>query len=153
MIFCIIVGTIGHFAYKISNNNKIIGFLFSQDESTWEHLKLGITPIFIFSTIEFIFYKNPNIIVNNCLKITTFSILIIILYYFYKHITKKNIMIIDIIIFYISLTIAHIVGIKHINTYFSIPTYIISIILNLVIVIGYFKLYKKPSSNFLCKNQ
>ena len=46
-LFNIILGTIGHFLYDWSNNNKIIGFFFATDESIWQHLKLDITPVLL----------------------------------------------------------------------------------------------------------
>ena len=42
LLFEVFLGTIGHFLYDLSNKNSIIGFLFSRNESIWEHMKLGI---------------------------------------------------------------------------------------------------------------
>ena len=47
-----IMGTLGHFIYSITNNNPIAGFFFAKNESTFEHLKLGITPILFLSIVE-----------------------------------------------------------------------------------------------------
>ena len=52
LVFSIVVGTIGHFLYDWSNQNKVIGFLFAKNESTWEHIKLGVTPIILWTLLE-----------------------------------------------------------------------------------------------------
>ena len=101
LVFCIIVGTIGHFLYEWSGYNKIIGFFFSKDETTWEHMKLGITPIILWTTFEFFTFDFTNLFFAKFLSIITFSVCLIILYYGYKLITKKNILFLDILIFYI----------------------------------------------------
>lgn len=49
-----------HFAYDFSNKNKIVAIFASVNESIWEHIKLLITPIFLFSTIGNIICKNDN---------------------------------------------------------------------------------------------
>lgn len=153
LIFSIIIGTVGHFLYEISNNNKIIGYLFSTNESTWEHLKLGITPIIFWSLIEFILTKNPNIFVNVCLKIIIFCITVIILYYTYKHILKKNILLFDISIFYLSLAISYLINNKFLleNNY-SITIYFLSFVFLTIIQYAYLNYSKNPPNNFLFKN-
>ena len=60
-LFNIILGTIGHFLYDWSNNNKIIGFFFATDESIWQHLKLGITPVLLWIIIELLTSNLNNI--------------------------------------------------------------------------------------------
>ena len=152
LIFSIIIGTVGHFLYEISNNNKIIGYLFSTNESTWEHLKLGITPIIFWSLIEFILNKNPNIFVNVCLKIIIFCSTLIILYYTYKHILKKNILFFDISIFYLSLAISYLINNKFLSeNNYSITIYIISFIFIAIIQYAYLNYSKNPPNNFLFK--
>ena len=43
---------IGHFLYDWSNRNALFGFLFAKNESTCEHIKLGVTPIMLWTIIE-----------------------------------------------------------------------------------------------------
>ena len=52
LVFSILLGTIGHFLYDWSNRNSLFGFLFAKNESTWEHIKLGVTPIMLWTIIE-----------------------------------------------------------------------------------------------------
>ena len=112
LVFCIIVGTIGHFLYEWSGYNKIVGFFFSKDETTWEHIKLGITPIILCTIVELLTFNFNNLFFAKFASIITFSLGIIILYYGYKKLLKKNILFLDILIFYISLGISSLVSIN-----------------------------------------
>lgn len=151
LIFTCILGTIGHFLYKITNKNKIIGFLFATNESTWEHLKLGITPIIIWSIIEFIITLKFNTIINTALKITTFITLIISLYYLYRHLFKKNILIIDIAVFYFATAFSYLIGAKLINTNYSLIFYFVAIIFYILLYMCYKNFTKNQPNNFLFK--
>ena len=152
LIFSCIIGTIGHFLFDLSNNNKIIGLFFAQNESTWEHMKLGITPIIIWSIIEFIILKNPNIIINTSLKIIVFSLSIIILYYGYKKILIKNIFILDILVFYISLATAFLIGINVINNTYIWYLYIPALIFLSSTIYAYKNFSKNPPNSFIFKD-
>lgn len=112
LVFCIILGTIGHFLYEWSGYNKYIGLIFSKNESIWEHMKLGITPIILWTIIELLTFNFNNLFFAKFLSIITFSFSLIILYYGYRIITKKNILFLDILVFYISLSISSLVSIK-----------------------------------------
>ena len=112
LVFSMVLGTIGHFLYNLTNENKIIGILFSKNESVIEHLKLGITPILLWTIIEFFTIKNNNLFFAKFISILTFIFVLLILYYGYKFLFKKNILFLDILIFYISLTIAYLVSIS-----------------------------------------
>lgn len=104
IILSSISGTIGYFLYKFTNNNKLIGFLFSKNKSLFSYLKLGITPILLYSIVE----KTKLINNDNVLAIKGFSILIFVLtyslfYYLGKIIRKKEMPIYNISLLYISL--------------------------------------------------
>ena len=152
LIFSIIVGTIGHFLFDLTNKNKVIGFLFAKNESTWEHMKLGITPIIIWSLIELIILKNPNVIINTTIKVIVFSLGIIILYYGYKKLLIKNILILDILIFYISLGTAYLVGINNLNDTYAWYLYIPAIIFIGSLIYAYKNFSKNPPNSFIFKD-
>ena len=152
LLLSMLIGTIGHFLYDLTNKNKLIGFLFAQNESTWEHIKLGITPIIIWSIIELIILKNPNIIINTTIKIIVFILSIIILYYGYKKILKKNIFILDILTFYISIAVAYLIGINNLNYSYNWFVYIPTIIFLLSLFYAYLNFSKNPPNSFLFKN-
>ena len=61
ILFTLVVGTLLHFTYEWSGENKIIGTFSAINESTWEHLKLIFFPMLIFSIFEGIkIYKETN---------------------------------------------------------------------------------------------
>lgn len=41
-----IVGTLLHFLYEMSGHNKIVAIFAAVNESTWEHIKIALTPTF-----------------------------------------------------------------------------------------------------------
>lgn len=152
LIFCCILGSVGHFLYKLTKRNEIIGFLFAQNESTWEHLKLGITPIIIWSIIQLFISPSLNILINTSIKILFFSVVLIILYYIYKHLIKKNILILDIFIFYLSLSISYLISAKMYYTEYPIILNIVSILFYVGLFLAYKNFSKNPPNNFLFKN-
>ena len=63
LIFCLIgflfvsiFGALSHFFYEWSGKNKIVGFLFPANESTWEHLKLAIFPTLLFFFCRIVYF-------------------------------------------------------------------------------------------------
>lgn len=100
-IFTIILGSILHFTYDFFNKNLIVGYFSAVNESTWEHLKLLITPIIIFSIYEYLAYgKNiDNFIIIKALSILLGMFVIIVSFYTYKGIIGKDYFILDIATF------------------------------------------------------
>jgi len=132
LLFSMIVGTIGHFIYDWSDKNKLIGFLFATNESVWQHLKLGITPIILWTIIELLTFNFNNLFFTKFFSIISFIIVLLSLYYIYKYFSKKNILFLDILIFYISLAISYYVSIKLL---FSLDS---SFIFNFIGIFGIF---------------
>ena len=60
VIFTAILGTLLHFTYEWSNENRIVGFFSAVNESTWEHLKILFYPMIITTIIEMIFIGKEN---------------------------------------------------------------------------------------------
>ena len=143
-VFAIMVGTVGHFLYEKSNYNKVIGFLFSKNESTWEHMKLGITPIILWTIVELFTYNFNNLFFAKFVSIIAFSLSLYILYYGYKKIVKRNILFLDILVFYISLFLATVVSI---NILMNMGYGVLLNFLGFVGIIFIFYLYKKFSKD------
>lgn len=109
MIFLIIsiivislIGTISHFLYDISNHNKIVGLFAAVNESTWEHIKIALTPTFIWSIVDGLVYgSNPNYFFAKFISLLIIIILMPILFYGHKIIFKKDCFIYNIVIFYV----------------------------------------------------
>ncbi len=58
--FVSLVGTFLHFLYDLTNHNKLVGVFSAVNESVWEHIKLALTPTFLFSLIDGYFYGYYN---------------------------------------------------------------------------------------------
>ena len=97
-----IIGTLLHFTYEWSNNNFFIGLISAVNESTWEHLKLGFTPLFIFYIYDYYKIKKINI-KSISLSLLVFIITIISIFYGYQLFTHKLIVIIDTLLYYLGI--------------------------------------------------
>lgn len=96
-----IFGTILHFTFKWSKNNIVIGIFSAVNESVWEHIKLLLTPIFIYSFIDFLLNKNRYLFTLSIELVL--SIFLIIIFYELKLMlfgNKKNYL--NILCFYIT---------------------------------------------------
>ena len=108
IIFVLITGTLAHFVFHWSNNNKIVGLFTPINESIWEHMKLLFFPMLLYSIILMFKFRNkyPCIISALCFSIIAGTALIPIFYYTYTLVTGKDIFAIDIGIFILSIAIA-----------------------------------------------
>lgn len=106
MIFSIIlismIGTLSHFLYDICKHNKIIGLFSAVNESTWEHVKIALTPTLLWGFLDgYIYGTNPNYFLAKFGSLFIIIILMPLLFYGYQAITKKEVVWLDIINFYI----------------------------------------------------
>ena len=107
IIIISLVGTLAHFLYDISNHNKIVGLFAAVNESTWEHIKIALTPTLLWSLVDgFIYGVNLNYFVAKFVSLLVIIILMPTLYYGHKAIIKKEIFIFDIISFYIVIIVS-----------------------------------------------
>lgn len=106
-IFVALFGSLGHFLYNFSNGNRIVGYFFPVNESTWEHMKLLFFPSLI-CYIVLCFCKN---IESSCIlygfpkAIFLGTFFIPVLFYTYSGILGFTVMFIDIAIFYLCVLI------------------------------------------------
>ena len=56
IIFISIIGTLLHFMYEFSGHNKIVSLFAAVNESTWEHIKIALTPTFIWNLYDVSIY-------------------------------------------------------------------------------------------------
>ena len=102
VIIISIMGTLSHFLYDITNHNKVIGLFSAVNESTWEHVKIALTPTLLWGFIDgFIYGTNANYFFAKFISLFVIIILMPALYYGHKALIKKEIFILDIISFYI----------------------------------------------------
>ena len=80
-----IVGTLSHFLYDISNHNKFIGLFSAVNESTWEHIKIALTPTLLWSLVDGIKYgSEPNYFLAKFVSLLVVILLMPILFYGYQ---------------------------------------------------------------------
>lgn len=102
-----LIGTISHFLYNITNHNKIVGLFASVNESTWEHIKIALTPSILYSLYDgFIYGSNPNYFFAKLVSLLLIIIIIPLIFYTYQLFTKKTILLVDILLFYVSIIIS-----------------------------------------------
>lgn len=111
-IFVSIFGTLSHFFYGWSGNNKLVGIFFTANESTWEHLKLAIFPTLIYFFFGLTFIKSPNYLFSFFIVLLIPMILIPFIFYTYTAFTKSPILIIDILSYFISIFVAFLICYK-----------------------------------------
>lgn len=107
-----LLGTILHFTYDLSGKSKFVGIFSSVNESTYEHIKLILSSIFIVNTIYYILGYQHNYFVIMLISIIIAFLLISVLYYGYKYIYKKDSAIYNISIFYITTLMISVVSYK-----------------------------------------
>ncbi len=108
IIFVSILGTLSHFFYEWSDSNKLIGLFSPVNESVWEHIKLFIFPMLLYSVFMVIKLKSEYTCVKSALFLATIwgCLLIPVLYYTYTGAIGYHIAAVDIAIFFISTILA-----------------------------------------------
>ena len=154
MILIAIVGTLLHFTYEFSHHNKFVAIFSAVNESTWEHIKICMTPTILWSLYDgYVYGMNSNYLIGKSLCLLTIILLIPILFYTYTLFTKKSILFIDVICFYITVICSQMVFNYFINIK-ELPfiyTYL-SCILLFIEVGAYMFLTYRPLKNFIFKD-
>ena len=114
IILAIVFGTLLHFTYEWSGENRIVGLFSATSESVWEHLKLVFYPMLILAIVEYFVVKKEanNYIEAKSLGIFLAIAFIIVFYYTYTGIIGKTFFIIDILTFIISIILGEWVSYK-----------------------------------------
>ena len=96
------IGTLFHFLYDLSNHNKIIGLFAAVNESTWEHIKIALTPTILCGLVDGILYgANPNYFLAKATSLLSIILLMPLLFYGHRFVAKKDYFVFDIATFYI----------------------------------------------------
>ena len=103
VIFTWILGTILHFLYEWSGDNKIIASFSAVNESTWEHLKLVFFPMLITTIVGFLVIgkDNKKFWCAKTIGIILAMSFIIVFFYTYTGIIGTNFAILDIGSFFV----------------------------------------------------
>lgn len=106
--FVLITGTISHFMYEWSGNNRMIGFFCPVNESTWEHMKLVFFPMLFFSVFmrRRLQKNSPCIFSALSFGILIGTFLVPIIFYTYTGVLGYHIFILDIAVFILSVIFA-----------------------------------------------
>lgn len=112
MIFTFILGTILHFTYEWSGENRIVALFSAINESTWEHLKLLFFPMLLTTIIGLFYFKKsvPNFLCSKTIGILVAICLTVTFFYTYTGILGKNFAIIDISSFFIATILGELVS-------------------------------------------
>ena len=153
-IFISIVGTLLHFTYELSNHNKYVALFSAVNESTWEHIKIALTPYFVWSLVDLYLYGNlNNYFFAKLVGVLSIVIIIPIIFYTYQIFTKKPILFVDIITFYVAIFLGQYFSYLSLNMN-DVPHFInyLSIILLTIIFGIYITATIMPIKNFLFKD-
>lgn len=153
IIICL-VGTFLHFLYEISNHNKYVALFAAVNESTWEHIKMGLTPMLLYSLYDgYIYGMLDNYFIAKSMSLLAVIIIIPLIFYTYKKFTKKAILIIDIITFYVAIISGQLIFYYIINLNLNgfIYSYLGAILLFLIF--GFYMIATLlPLKNFIFKD-
>lgn len=109
IIVIFLLGNLAHFIYDWTNGNKILGLFTAVNESTWEHVKIAITPTLLWGLIDgFIYGENPNYFPAKLASLLILTFFIPIVFYSYTRLSKKPILPLDIATFLIGITLAQV---------------------------------------------
>ena len=102
-----LLGILAHFLYDLSHENKILGLFTAVNESTWEHIKIALTPTLLWGLIDGYHYgENPNYFTAKLLSLLVITFFIPLVFYSYTRISKKPILPIDILTFIVAIILA-----------------------------------------------
>lgn len=138
-VICIILGTVLHFTYEWSGENRIVGLFSAVNESTWEHLKLTFYPMLIMGIIGYFIIgkRNKNYWTSQLFGIITAIAFTTISFYTYTGIIGTNFAVINILLFIIAIILGIYVEYKILKAEENYNLEKMSIILIIVLLIGF----------------
>jgi hypothetical protein len=151
VIFTIFLGSFLHFIYELSGFFRPVALIGAVNESTWEHLKIGFWPAFLFSVIEYFFYgkRNKSFCFAKLTNLYTIPIVIIILFYGYTFFINHSLFL-DIFIFVLSIIVAYFLSYKILISKKDFSQYRILAIIFIILELIAFSLFSYfPFENFL----
>lgn len=108
-LFTSILGTLLHFAFKWSGGDTFVALFSAVNESIWEHMKLILVPMVVFSLIQYRYAQGigEGYWCQKLRSILVALVLIPVIYYTYTGILGKSVDWFNIAIFFISGGIAY----------------------------------------------
>lgn len=154
IIIISIFGTLSHFLYEISGHNKFVALFAAVNESTWEHIKIALTPSLLWGLYDgFVYGSNPNYFPAKTLSLMTIIIVIPVVFYTYKELLGKSIIFIDISLFYIAIVCSQFVFEYFINLPPMPFIFEYLSVVGLFIIFGCYMVFTlQPVENFIFKD-
>lgn len=150
-----ILGSILHFTYGWSRENKFVAIFSAVNESTWEHIKLALSGIFICTLIDVWFLgSNPNYWYAKSISFLTPVIAIPVMFYGYRAVLKvKSCLPIDITIFFVAsfLSSGVFAGLLELRPLDEVGQ-IASMVITVIVLTSYLLLTRFPLHNFLFRD-
>ncbi len=107
LVFVLIFGSLSHFLYELSGENRFVALFCSVNESTWEHMKLVFFPMLYYAVfLKFRLKDQPRTYKSVLFGALLGSWLIPVIFYTYSGVLGYNNLILDILTFVVSAVIA-----------------------------------------------
>ena len=105
------IGCIMHFAYAWSHENKFVAVFAATNESVWEHVKIGLTGLFLLTLYDFFQYGDMhNYWIAKGFALMSFVIIVPSVFYaFWKSVPKKLEIVVDVIEFFVDIFFTQII--------------------------------------------
>lgn len=139
-VFTLVFGTVLHFTYGWSDRNPLVALFSPVNESTWEHMKLLITPILLFGIVEYACYGKD---LTNFIPVKALSLLVgmgttVLLFYAYTLALGTNYLPADIATFVAGVVAAYWFSAHFLQTdAFSAPEIVVCGWLLLILILLY----------------
>lgn len=108
IFFVVILGTLSHFTYEWSGNNRIVALFCPVNESTWEHMKLCFFPMLLYALFMNRQLQEEYPCITSALLsgVIYGTFLIPVIFYTYTGILGYNLLFLDLATYLISVLLA-----------------------------------------------
>lgn len=112
VVLAFVLGTILHFTYKLSGENKIVAVFSSINESVWEHLKLLYFPMLLSTIIGLFYFRKgvPNFLCSKTIGIIVAMFFTVVFFFTYTGTLGRHIAVIDIASFFIAVLLGEFIS-------------------------------------------
>ena len=133
-IIVAILGTLLHFTYEWSGNNRIVGIFSAINESTWEHLKLLFFPMLLTTLIGYFYIGKDyrNYICARTIAIIVSMLFTITFFYTYSGVLGKVVDWINILSFFLAFILGEYVSYRVMISNFKCNKILACIILTVI---------------------
>ena len=139
VVVIFIVGTLAHFLYDLLRQPRVLGLFTAVNESTWEHIKIALTPTLLWSLYDgYLYGDNPNYFCAKLMSMLVITFFIPLVFYSYLHISKKPLLPIDIATFLIAIILSQLTFYAIIN---AAPMYYVLTYLSTIATFIFFGAY------------